>query len=102
MCLSACLSVGNVCEPCKNELIEMLFGMLTRVGPGNRVLGEGAVPQLKGQFFGQEKWRPVVKYRNITMSRAETAEPIEMPFGVLTWMGPDEVQSPYKACKGHF
>ena len=33
------------------ELIEMLFGMWTQMGPRNRVLVEGPDPQGKEQFF---------------------------------------------------
>jgi len=34
------------------ELIEMLFGMWTQMGPRNRVLVEGPDPQGKEQFLG--------------------------------------------------
>jgi len=34
------------------------------------------------------KGRPIVKYRDSQRSRAKTAEPIEMPFGLWARMGP--------------
>jgi len=34
------------------ELTEMLFAVLTRVGPTNQVLDGGPDPQVKGQFEG--------------------------------------------------
>ena len=51
----------------------------------------------RGNFEG--KGHPIVKYRDTTGICAKTAEPIEMPFGLWTWMGPrnyalDGVQIP--------
>jgi len=37
-------------------------------------------------FFGEGKERPIVKYRDTIC--AKTAKPIEMSFGLWTWMGP--------------
>ena len=37
--LSVCLSVGHIHEPYKTEPVEVVFGIWTRVGPGNHVLG---------------------------------------------------------------
>jgi len=43
--LSVCLSVGHDREPCKAaESIVMPFGLLTRVSPGNHVLGGVQIP----------------------------------------------------------
>ena len=39
-------------------------------------------PKVKGQFWG--KWRPIVKYRDTTVSCAKNAELIEIPFGMKT------------------
>ena len=33
--------------------------------------------------------RPVVKYRDTAVMYAKMAEPIEMPFGLRTWVGPE-------------
>jgi len=41
-------------------------------------------PMQRGNFEG--KGRPIVKYRAV--SSAKTAEPIEMPFGMWTRVGP--------------
>jgi len=63
-----------------NRSIKMPFGLETRVGPGNNVLGGSPDPPREGAIFGK-KGRPTVKYRDtITVICAKTAEPIEMPF----------------------
>jgi len=50
---SICLSVCHTGEPCKTaELIEVPFGLRTRVGPGNHVLDGGPDPTWKGAIFG--------------------------------------------------
>jgi len=58
-------------------------------GPGkpNHVLDGGPdAPMGMGNFEGG-KGHPIVKYRdNLRVSPAKTAEPIEMPFGLLAWM----------------
>jgi len=41
VCLSVCLSVTLVSPAKMPELIQMLFGLRTRVGPGNNVLDGG-------------------------------------------------------------
>jgi len=41
---------------------------------------EGAILRGKGRF--------IVKYRDTAVSSAKTAEPIEMPFGLWTRIGP--------------
>jgi len=55
------------------------LGGLSWVGLRNYVLNGGADPQGKGAILGE--WRPIVKYSDTTVNCAETAEPIEMPFG---------------------
>ena len=79
------------------ELIKMPFGLRTR-GPREPCVkwGPGA-PWEEAILRG--KGRPIVKYRDTTGICAKTAEPIEMPFGLWTWMGPrnhalDGVQIP--------
>ena len=63
------------------ELIEMLFGLMTRVSPGNHVLDGGPDPPpiRKGNFEGG-KGRLIVKYRGTVVICAKTAKPIDMPF----------------------
>ena len=46
------------------ELIEMPFGLRTRVGPGNHVLDGGSVPPVGSGNFEVGKGRPIVKYRD--------------------------------------
>jgi len=43
------------------------------------------IPHAKGQFWG--KGAPIVKYRNSAVSCAKTTEPINLPFGLWTWVG---------------
>jgi len=48
----------------------MLFGLRTRVGPGNHVLDGGPDPPIgKGNFEG--KWRPIVIYRDTLRSSVQ-------------------------------
>jgi len=42
-------------DPCKNELMKMLFGTWTQMGPRNHVLDEVQVPTRVGVIFGV-KW----------------------------------------------
>jgi len=65
------------------------FVLFTRVGSSNRVLDAVQIATVKGQFWGIKE-RSIVKYRDSAMSRAKTAEPIEVPFGLLTRLGPEE------------
>jgi len=56
---SVCRSVCHDRVSCKKQLIEMLFGLWTRVGPRNRVLDGGPeFPTKRGIFEG--KGRPIV------------------------------------------
>jgi len=60
------------------ELIEVPFGLRTRVGSGNHTLDADPDPLLEtGNFEG--KRRPIVKS---VVTCAKTAEPIVMPFGL--------------------
>jgi len=48
---SVCLLVCHTSEPCKTaELLEMLFGLWTRVGPKNHVLDGVQISHETGQF----------------------------------------------------
>jgi len=51
------------------ELIEMLFGMWTQMGPRNRVLVEGPDPQGKEQFFlgGGASCSPAFRQNSVTL-----------------------------------
>jgi len=53
-----------------DEPIEMLFGLWTRVGQRNHVLGQGSDARGKGQFWGDMS-RPIVKYRERIRSVVE-------------------------------
>jgi len=58
------------------------------VGPGNHVLDGGPDPPIgRGNFEGKKGF-PIVKYRDIAVICAKTAEPIEMPFGLWARIGP--------------
>jgi len=70
------------------QLIEMTFGLRTRVGPRNHVLDGIQVRREKGQFWGVGKGWSVVKYGDSAVSCTETAEPIEMSFATWTQVGP--------------
>jgi len=64
----------------------MPFGLWARMGPRNHVLDAGPDPPWKGAIWG--KGSPTVKYRDfLTVSCAETAEPIDLPFGLWTRVG---------------
>jgi len=57
----ACRSV-TVVSPAKTaELIEMPFGLRTRVGPKNHILDGVQIPMGMGNF--EMEGRPIVKYR---------------------------------------
>jgi len=50
------------------ELIQMLFGLVTQVGPRNHVLdGSTNPPRGRGIFgvLGEGKWQSIVKFRDI-------------------------------------
>jgi len=64
------------------ELIEMLFGLWTQVGPRKHVLDKAQIPHAKGQLLGEGHAR-----RHSAVSCAKMAEPIELPFGLWTQVG---------------
>lgn len=71
------------------EPIGMLFGFWARVGPRNPVL-DGVHPYGKGVIL-RGKGRPIIKYRDalpLLCRCAKQAEPIEIPFGLRTGVGP--------------
>jgi len=43
---------------------------------------------MRSGSFEERNGRPIVKYRLSAISCAKTAEPIEMPFGMWTQVGP--------------
>ena len=63
-------------------LIEMPFGLRTRVGPRNHVLDGGPDPPMGRATFEGEKGPPIVKYRDTVVPCTKTAEAIKMPFGL--------------------
>jgi len=71
VCGSVCWSVILV-NPAKTaKPIEMPFGLMTQVGPGNRVLDGGPDPPMgRGNFEGG-KGRPIVKYRHTLWSSVQ-------------------------------
>jgi len=58
-----CRSVTLVSPAKTAELIEMLFGLRTWVGPGNHVLDGGPDPPMGGDNFERGTGHPIVKYR---------------------------------------
>jgi len=68
----------------------MQLGIWTRVGPGNHV-GPGVDPDRpmrqrnfrKNDIHGHARRHPAVSCANM-------AQPIEMPFGLWTWVGPSK------------
>jgi len=65
-----CQSVVTLESPVKTaEPIEMLFGLRTRVGPGNHVLDGVQIPNGRGNFEGEG--RSIVKYRDTLQSSAQ-------------------------------
>jgi len=90
VCRSVGLSVGlsvTIVSPAKTaKAIEIPFGLWTPVGPRNRVLDGVQISLRRGNF--EEKGRPIVKHRDSVPRAVQTAEPIEMPFGTWTRVGP--------------
>ena len=73
------------------EPIVMSFGLWTGVGPSNNVLGRGPgprEPQGKGNFFGGQIPPHCKVEADSKGHNFKTAEPIEMPFGLRTGVGP--------------
>jgi len=70
------------------EPTKTLFGMWTRVGPRNHVLDGGPYPPCKMAIL-RGKGAAHCKVLGLSaVSSAKTAEPIEMPFGIWTLVGP--------------
>jgi len=70
------------------ESIEMPFGVLTRVGKRNHVLDGAPMLQGRGNFWGLSTQLKSTGALQRCTRYAKTAEPIEMPFGLLTLVGP--------------
>jgi len=87
---SVCLSVCHSSEPCKTaEPIEMPFGLWARLGSRNHVFDGAQIPHRKGQFSVRKGADHCKVYRHsVPRAVQKTAEPIEMLFGLWTWLGP--------------
>jgi len=83
-----CLSVRTIVSPAKTaEAIEMPVGLWIRLGPRNHALdGVQISPCEKAILWGGAANLKV--YGPSAVICAKTAEPIEMPFGMWTWVGP--------------
>jgi len=66
------------------EPIEMPFGWKTRVCSKNHVLDGDPDPPWEGAILRE---RHAMRYLMTLLFCAKTAEPIEMPSGLWTWMG---------------
>ena len=65
------LSVTLVSPAKTAEPIEMPFGLMTQVGPGNQVLDGGPNPPMgRGNFEGGKE-RPIVKHRDTLRSSVQ-------------------------------
>jgi len=69
------------------EQIEMPFGGLTRVGPRNRVLDGVQILQGEG-LISRGLSGPFKSIGSLAVVYTKTAEPTEMPFRVMTHVGP--------------
>jgi len=68
VCRSVCQSVTLV-SPAKTAApLEMPFGLRTRVGPRNHVLGRGPDPLMGRGSFDEGKGHPLVKYKDTLRS----------------------------------
>jgi len=82
-------SVCHTSEPGKKaKLIEMLFGLWTRVSLGNHVLDGCPNPPWEGAILRGERVTHGKVQGHSAVSCAKMAEPIEMPFGLRARMGP--------------
>ena len=75
------MSCAQTAEP-----IEMPFGLRAQVGSGNHVLDGVQIPLCEGAFFLSERTYLGMP-DDTAVSCAKTAELIEMPFGLWTWVG---------------
>jgi len=80
------------------EPIEMLFGLRTRVGPGNYVLDGGPYLPMERGNFEERKGRPIVRYRDTVQSpvqkrwnrsRCRLDCGLGWAQGIMYYMGPD-------------
>jgi len=68
VCRSVCQSVTLV-SPAKTAApLEMPFGLRTRLGPRNHVLGQGPDPLMGRGNFDEGKGHPIVKYKDTLRS----------------------------------
>ena len=65
------------------ELIVMPFGLWARPGPRNREVDGGPDPREKSAVLGERVGRCKVRGLSV-VSCAETAEPMDLPFGLWT------------------
>jgi len=63
VCLSVCLLDTTMSPSETAEPIEMSFGLWTRLGSRNHVLGWGPDPPWGGTVLENDMPRPIVKYR---------------------------------------
>jgi len=88
VCLSVCLSVCYDCEPCKDGQTDRdSVWVVDSGGPKEPRIRWGTDPSCEGAIL-RGKGRPIAKYRDSTVIRAKTAEPMEMPFGMWIPVGP--------------
>ena len=78
------MSCAKTAEP-----IEMQFGMLSRVEPGNHVLDEGLDALMARGNFEGEGHAPTCP-TTLCSELCKTAESIELPFRLWTRVGPKE------------
>jgi len=69
---------GHLCKTAEPR--EIPFCLWARMDPKNHVLDGVQIPRGKGQFL--RKGAPIVKYRDFSVSCAETAERIDLSFGL--------------------
>jgi len=69
------------------EPIEMRFGLWDQMGPRESCVRWGLDPPWIGAILG-ERGAHCKAYGLTVMSCAKTAEPVDLPFGFWTWVGP--------------
>ena len=70
------------------EPIDMRFGLSARVGPRNHVLNGGSDPPWERAILSGKRVDHCKVYQLSAVSSAKMAEPIEIPFGIWTRVGP--------------
>ena len=86
VCRSVGLSVTVLSLAKTAEPIDMLFGLLSRVGPRKRI--RWGLPMRRGNFEGGEGTVHCKVQGLSAVSCAKTAESLQMPFGMWTSVGP--------------